>query len=141
MHPEKDNFTENFNGGGGAPKFQMSSGDPGHFRTVIFVTEWCLLDMMLMAGSRWEFEAHWGMLAAASGDFHAMFSRALWEVWVEQVWLHGVEPECLVPLLNFGKMGHMAWLALELAERLPPSADLLQSPAVKEACIPFGGSH
>ncbi|KAL8187055.1 UNVERIFIED_CONTAM: hypothetical protein K2H54_029452 [Gekko kuhli] len=53
--------------------------------------ERCLLDMTLAAGSGQEFVAHWAMLAAASGDFHAMFCRALWEVQEEWVWLHSME--------------------------------------------------
>ncbi|KAL8190361.1 UNVERIFIED_CONTAM: hypothetical protein K2H54_050442 [Gekko kuhli] len=65
--------------------------------------ERCLLDMMLMAGSGWEFGAHQGVLAAASGDFCTIFSRAPQEAQAEQVWLYGVEPECLAPLLNFEK--------------------------------------
>ncbi|XP_060115195.1 kelch-like protein 21 [Heteronotia binoei] len=96
--------------------------------------ERCLLDVTLVAGSGREFGAHRAVLAAASGYFRAMFGGALREARAERVRLHGVEPECLALLLDFAYTGRVARLGPELAERLLRAADLLQFPAVKEAC-------
>nr|XP_056721150.1 kelch-like protein 21 [Euleptes europaea] len=96
--------------------------------------ERCLLDVTLVAGGGREFGAHRAVLAAASGYFRAMFGGALRESRAERVRLHGVEPECLALLLDFAYTGRVARLGPELAERLLRAADLLQFPAVKEAC-------
>ncbi|XP_063001494.1 kelch-like protein 21 [Elgaria multicarinata webbii] len=102
--------------------------------------ERALLDVTLVAGGG-EFGAHRAVLAAASGYFRAMFGGGLREARAARVRLHGVEPECLALLLDFAYTGRVAPLAgeeeeeaPELAERLLRAADLLQFPAVKEAC-------
>uniref|UniRef100_A0A8C9EYB1 BTB domain-containing protein n=1 Tax=Pavo cristatus TaxID=9049 RepID=A0A8C9EYB1_PAVCR len=116
-----------------------SSGPAGgalrgaHMGAFALRAERSLLDVTVVAGGR-EFGAHRAVLAAASGYFRAMFGGALREARAERVRLHGVEPECLSRLLDFAYTGRVGGLGPDIAERLLRAADLLQFPAVKEAC-------
>uniref|UniRef100_A0A8D0AZC8 Kelch like family member 21 n=1 Tax=Salvator merianae TaxID=96440 RepID=A0A8D0AZC8_SALMN len=99
--------------------------------------ERALLDVTLEAEGGAAFEAHRAVLAAASGYFRAMFVGGLREARERRVRLHGVEPECLAVLLDFAYTGRLAEPpggGAEGARNLLRAADLLQFPAVKEAC-------
>ncbi|NXH25303.1 KLH21 protein, partial [Myiagra hebetior] len=114
------------------------TGEPAHAVSLLrglsaLRAERSLLDVTVVAGGR-EFGAHRAVLAAASGYFRAMFGGALRESRAERVRLHGVEPECLGRLLDFAYTGRVGRLGPDIAERLLRAADLLQFPAVKEAC-------
>ncbi|KAF1671186.1 Kelch-like protein 21, partial [Pygoscelis papua] len=114
------------------------TGEPAHAVSLLrglsaLRAERSLLDVTVVAGGR-EFGAHRAVLAAASGYFRAMFGGALREARAERVRLHGVEPECLARLLDFAYTGRVGGLGPDIAERLLRAADLLQFPAVKEAC-------
>lgn len=115
-----------------------ATGEPAHAVSLLrglsaLRAERSLLDVTVVAGGR-EFGAHRAVLAAASGYFRAMFGGALREARAERVRLHGVEPECLARLLDFAYTGRVGGLGPDIAERLLRAADLLQFPAVKEAC-------
>lgn len=115
-----------------------ATGEPAHAVSLLrglsaLRAERSLLDVTVVAGGR-EFGAHRAVLAAASGYFRAMFGGALRESRAERVRLHGVEPECLGRLLDFAYTGRVGRLGPDIAERLLRAADLLQFPAVKEAC-------
>ncbi|PKU35052.1 kelch-like protein 21 [Limosa lapponica baueri] len=123
-------------GGGGTAA--AATGEPAHAVSLLrglsaLRAERSLLDVTVVAGGR-EFGAHRAVLAAASGYFRAMFGGALREARAERVRLHGVEPECLARLLDFAYTGRVGGLGPDIAERLLRAADLLQFPAVKEAC-------
>jgi len=124
--------------GGGGTAAAAAVGEPAHAVSLLrglsaLRAERSLLDVTLLAGGR-EFGAHRAVLAAASGYFRAMFGGALREARAERVRLHGVEPECLSRLLDFAYTGRVGGLGPDIAERLLRAADLLQFPAVKEAC-------
>lgn len=125
-------------GGGTAAAAAAAAGEPAHAVSLLrglsaLRAERSLLDVTVVAGGR-EFGAHRAVLAAASGYFRAMFGGALREARAERVRLHGVEPECLSRLLDFAYTGRVGGLGPDIAERLLRAADLLQFPAVKEAC-------
>ncbi|NWT70857.1 KLH21 protein, partial [Prunella himalayana] len=122
----------------GASTTAAATGEPAHAVSLLrglsaLRAERSLLDVTVVAGGR-EFGAHRAVLAAASGYFRAMFGGALRESRAERVRLHGVEPECLGRLLDFAYTGRVGRLGPDIAERLLRAADLLQFPAVKEAC-------
>lgn len=125
-------------GSGGTAAAAAATGEPAHAVSLLrglsaLRAERSLLDVTVVAGGR-EFGAHRAVLAAASGYFRAMFGGALREARAERVRLHGVEPECLARLLDFAYTGRVGGLGPDIAERLLRAADLLQFPAVKEAC-------
>lgn len=124
-----------------APLAVLPFSDPAHALSLLrglsqLRAERKFLDVTLEAAGGRDFPAHRAVLAAASPYFRAMFAGQLRESRAERVRLHGVPPDMLQLLLDFSYTGRVA-VSGDNAEPLLRAADLLQFPAVKEACGAF----
>lgn len=124
-----------------APLTVLPFSDPAHALSLLrglsqLRAERKFLDVTLEAAGGRDFPAHRAVLAAASPYFRAMFAGQLRESRAERVRLHGVPPDMLQLLLDFSYTGRVA-VSGDNAEPLLRAADLLQFPAVKEACGAF----
>ncbi|KAG3282027.1 kelch like family member 21, transcript variant X1 [Ictidomys tridecemlineatus] len=124
-----------------APLAVLPFSDPAHALSLLrglsqLRAERKFLDVTLEAAGGRDFPAHRAVLAAASPYFRAMFAGQLRESRAERVRLHGVPPDMLQLLLDFSYTGRVA-VSGDNAEPLLRAADLLQFPAVKEACGTF----
>lgn len=124
-----------------APSAVLPFSDPAHALSLLrglsqLRAERKFLDVTLEAAGGRDFPAHRAVLAAASPYFRAMFAGQLRESRAERVRLHGVPPDMLQLLLDFSYTGRVA-VSGDNAEPLLRAADLLQFPAVKEACGAF----
>lgn len=124
-----------------APLAVLPFSDPAHALSLLrglsqLRAERKFLDVTLEAAGGRDFPAHRAVLAAASPYFRAMFAGQLRESRAERVRLHGVPADMLQLLLDFSYTGRVA-VSGDNAEPLLRAADLLQFPAVKEACGAF----
>uniref|UniRef100_UPI00358F6C89 kelch-like protein 21 n=1 Tax=Myxine glutinosa TaxID=7769 RepID=UPI00358F6C89 len=111
--------------------------DPGHAQAVLaglaaLRGDSRLCDVVLGAGGR-EFPCHKAVLAASSHYFRAMFAGSMRESRQARVDIRDIGASALAQLLDYAYTGAV-FVPGDGAVTLLQAADLLQFPAVKEAC-------